>query len=279
MGEVATTRDGFDPRPDVAPRRWSWGSLAIQAGPALLILALLAVWEASVRIFEVPPFLLPAPSAIARLGYEEWPLLRMHSLQTIGSILSGYAAAVCFALAVSALMIRFPIAERLIMPIFVGLQSVPKIAIAPLILVWVGAGLASKMLVVASIAFFPIVINTMVGFHEVDRGLRDVFRSVGASERQVFLRLRLPYAVPYIFAGLRIATTLAVLGAIVAEWLAASNGLGYLVLSGSFNFNTARSFAAIIALAVIGTAFFALMSWVERLITWRHDFADATTPV
>jgi NitT/TauT family transport system permease protein len=251
--------------------------LAETASPLLLIVALVAIWEACVRVFDVPRFLLPAPSEIAQLSYLEWPLIQMHSLHTIGSVLAGYVAAVVFALAVSALMIRFPIAERLIMPIFVGLQSVPKIAIAPLILVWVGAGLASKVLVVASIAFFPIVINTMAGFHEVDRGLRDVFRSVAATERQTFLRLRLPYAVPYIFAGLRIATTLAVLGAIVAEWLAASNGLGYLVLSGSFNFNTARSFAAIIALAVIGSAFFALMSSVERMLAWRREPRESAT--
>ena len=233
-----------------------WGRYLERASPVILVAILLAAWEAAVQGFDIQRFLLPAPSEIARLAYDEWPLLQMHALQTIWSILTGYAAAVVFALAVSALMIRFPLVERLIMPIFVGLQSVPKIAIAPLILVWVGAGAASKILVVASIAFFPIVINTMVGFHEVDRGLRDVFRSVAATERQTFFRLRLPYAVPYIFAGLRIATTLAVLGAIVAEWLAASNGLGYLVLSGSFNFNTARSFAAIITLAIVGTAFF-----------------------
>ena len=110
----------------------------------------------------------------------------------------------------------------------------------------------------------------MAGFKEVDRGLADVFRSVDASERQMFFRLRLPYAMPYIFAGLRIATTLAVLGAIVAEWLAASNGLGYLVLSGSFNFNTARSFAAIIALAVIGTIFFR-----SDVVDRAHDFVEA----
>ena len=237
--------------------------------PALLIALLIVTWEAAVRLLDVPRFLLPAPSEIARLVVAEWPLIQMHARPPSAASLTGYVAAVVFALAVSALMIRYPLVERLIMPIFVGLQSVPKIAIAPLILVWVGAGLGSKILVVASIAFFPIVINTMAGFKEVDRGLADVFRSVAASERQMFFRLRLPYAMPYIFAGLRIATTLAVLGAIVAEWLAASNGLGYLVLSGSFNFNTARSFAAIIALAVIGTAFFALMSWIERLISWR----------
>jgi ABC-type nitrate/sulfonate/bicarbonate transport system permease component len=146
-----------------------------------------------------------------------------------------------------------------------------------LILVWVGAGTGSKIVVVASIAVFPIVINTMAGFKEVDRGLMEVFRSVDATERQVFFRLRLPYAMPYIFAGLRIATTLSVLGAIVAEWLAASNGIGYLVLSGSFNFNTSRSFAAIIMLAAIGMAFFGLMSKVEQLISWRPGAGDSTS--
>jgi ABC-type nitrate/sulfonate/bicarbonate transport system permease component len=261
--ERVRARHGWD-----ALERWS---------PILLVIGLVLLWEAAVRVLDVPRFLLPAPSEIALLARDEWPLIQMHALSTIWSIASGYVAAVIFALAISALMIRYPLLERLIMPIFVGLQSVPKIAIAPLILVWVGAGLGSKILVVASIAFFPIVINTMAGFKEVDRGLADVFRSVAASERQMFLRLRLPYAMPYIFAGLRIATTLSVLGAIVAEWLAASNGLGYLVLSGSFNFNTARSFAAIIALAIIGTSFFALMSWIERLISWRVDSGDATT--
>lgn len=257
----------------------SWRRTVERASPAVLVVALVILWQVLVRWFEIQPFLLPAPTDIVRLMVDEWPLIQMHSLSTIWSITTGYLAAALFALAVSAMMIRFPLFERLVMPIFVGLQSVPKIAIAPLILVWVGAGVGSKILVVASIAFFPIVINTMAGFKEVDRGLADVFRSVDASERQMFFRLRLPYAMPYIFAGLRIATTLSVLGAIVAEWLAASNGLGYLVLSGSFNFNTARSFAAIIALAIIGTAFFSLMSWIERMISWKREGSDATTQV
>ncbi len=248
-------------------------------GPLILVIVLIGIWEAAVRGLDIPRFLLPAPTEIARLMVDEWALIQMHSLSTIRSVLSGYLTAVTFAIAVSALMIRFPLAERLIMPIFVGLQSVPKIAIAPLILVWVGAGIGSQILVVASIAFFPIVINTMAGFKQVDPGLADVFRSVSASERQMFFRLRLPYAMPYIFAGLRIATTLAVLGAIVAEWLAASNGLGYLVLSGSFNFNTARSFAAVIALAVIGTTFFSLMSSLERRVSWKKNRSEATTTV
>jgi NitT/TauT family transport system permease protein len=262
-----------------APAARNWRRGLERAGPFLLVIVLVVLWQVLTRAFDVPNFLLPAPSDVAVLMVREWPLIQMHSLATIGSILSGYVAAVLFALVVSALMIRFPLVERLIMPIFVGLQSVPKIAIAPLILVWVGAGIGSKILVVASIAFFPIVINTMAGFKEVDRGLHDVFRSVDANERQMFFRLRLPYAMPYIFAGLRIATTLAVLGAIVAEWLAASNGLGYLVLSGSFNFNTARSVAAIIALAVIGTTFFAFMSWIERMISWKREGSDSTTQV
>jgi NitT/TauT family transport system permease protein len=257
----------------------NWRRNIERAGPVLLIVLLVVLWQVLTRALDVPKFLLPAPTDIARLMVDEWPLIQMHSLATIASIVSGYVTAVLFALSISALMIRFPLVERLIMPIFVGLQSVPKIAIAPLILVWVGAGIGSKILVVTSIAFFPIVINTMVGFKEVDSGLADVFRSVDASERQMFFRLRLPYAMPYIFAGLRIATTLSVLGAIVAEWLAASNGLGYLVLSGSFNFNTARSFAAIIALAAIGTVFFGFMSWVERMSSWKREGSDATTQI
>lgn len=257
----------------------NWRKSVERYSPLILVAFLIVLWQVLVRFFEVPAFLLPAPTDIVRLMIDEWPLIQMHTISTIGSIATGYVAATAFALFVSAIMIRYPLAERLIMPIFVGLQSVPKIAIAPLILVWVGAGSGSKVLVVASIAFFPIVINTMAGFKEVDRGLADVFRSVDASERQMFFRLRLPYAMPYIFAGLRIATTLSVLGAIVAEWLAASNGLGYLVLSGSFNFNTARSFAAIIMLAIIGTTFFASMSWLERMMSWKREGSDQTTQV
>lgn len=239
-------------------------------GSLILVVFLLAFWEFSVRFFNIPRFLLPTPSEIVVLMVDEWWLIQMHAQATIASILAGYFAAVTFAMAISALMIRFAIVERMIMPIFVGLQSVPKLAIAPLILIWVGAGFGSKVLVVAAIAFFPVVINTMTGFKEVDKGLRDVFRSVAATERQIFFELRLPYAMPYIFAGLRIATTLSVLGAIVAEYLAASNGLGYLVLSGSFNFNTARSFAAIICLAAIGIFFFTVMSFLEAKLSWKR---------
>jgi NitT/TauT family transport system permease protein len=261
-----------------APRGLSLRGFIERFGPWLLTAFLVGFWEFGVRFFEVPTFLLPTPSQIAVLMVKEWPLIQMHGLATITSIVAGYVCAVVFALLVSAVMIRFALVERCVMPIFVALQSVPKIAIAPLILVWVGAGFHSKLLVVTAIAFFPIVINTMTGFKEVDRGLRDVFTSVAATERQVFFQLRLPYAMPYIFAGLRIATTLAVLGAIVAEYLAASNGLGYLVLSGSFNFNTARSFAAIIALAVIGTSFFWLMTLIESRLSWkRQASSDRTT--
>jgi hypothetical protein len=153
-----------------APAR-SWRRTIERVSPLILVATLIVLWQVLVRFFEVPAFLLPAPTDIVRLMIDEWPLIQMHTLSTIWSITSGYIAATLFALFVSAVMIRYPLAERLIMPIFVGLQSVPKIAIAPLILVWVGAGAGSKVLVVASIAFFPIVINTMAGFKEVDRGL------------------------------------------------------------------------------------------------------------
>lgn len=241
------------------------------------VVALLVVWEVAVRAYEVPRFLLPAPTDVVQEFSQDYGLIWMHLQYTLAGIVGGYVAAVVFALMISMLMIRFRVAERMIMPIFISIQTVPKIAIAPLILLWVGAGIESKVLVVAAIAFFPILINTMAGFKSIDPNLLEVFRSVDASERQVFFKLRLPYAVPYIFAGLRIATTLSVLGAIVAEWLAASNGIGYLLLSGSFNFNTARSFAAIIVLAVIGMSFFGLMSIAERRFSWRRAGGEVTS--
>jgi ABC-type nitrate/sulfonate/bicarbonate transport system permease component len=257
-----------------AALRWAGGPGAAGITLAVLLLA----WEALVQGLDIPRFLLPAPTDIVAEFIKDWRLILDHAIVTVWGILAGYAAAVIFALAASMAMIRWPLVERMIMPIFVASQSVPKIAIAPLILLWVGAGAGSKIMVVASIAFFPVVINTMAGFKQVDRGLLDVFASVDATSRQTFLRLRLPYAIPYIFAGLRIATTLAVLGAIVAEWLAATDGIGYLVLSGSFNFNTARSFAAIILLAAIGMSFFGAMSAVERSLSWRDDRQGATQP-
>jgi len=255
-----------------AVRRWASG----QGAAVLTLAAVLVLWEAAVRGFEIQRFLLPAPTDVLAEFIKDWRLIFSHAIQTVWGILAGYTAAVIFALTASMVMIRWPLAERMVMPLFVASQSVPKIAIAPLILLWVGAGAGSKVLVVASIAFFPVVINTMAGFKQVDQGLLDVFRSVDATSRQTFFRLRLPYAVPYIFAGLRIATTLAVLGAIVAEWLAATDGIGYLVLSGSFNFNTARSFAAIILLAVIGMSFFGAMGAVERALSWRRPSEEAT---
>jgi ABC-type nitrate/sulfonate/bicarbonate transport system permease component len=267
MSDLAAERTiAARPRGGRRPYRF----LAGAGGSVVTLIVLVALWEALVRIFDVPRFLLPAPSDIAVKMVTEWPLIRMHAGYTLASMLAGYVAAALFGIGMAMLMIRFPILERIVMPLFVATQSVPKIAVAPLILLWVGAGPSSKILVVASIAFFPIVVNTMAGFKEVEAQYLDVFRSVDATERQIFLRLRLPYAIPYIFAGLRIATTLSVLGAIVAEWLAAANGIGYLVLSGTFNFDTARSFSAIIILAAIGMSFFGLMSLVERAISWRR---------
>lgn len=171
----------------------------------------MVLWQLLVRWFEVPAFLLPAPTDVVALMIEEWPLIQMHSLSTIWSILTGYLAASFFALAISALMIRFPLVERLIMPIFVGLQSVPKIAIAPLILVrWGRGGLEDPG---------GRLDRLLPHRHQHHGGLqggrprprRRKSCSVDATERQMFFRLRLPYAMPYIFAGLRIATTLSVL--------------------------------------------------------------------
>ncbi len=234
----------------------------------LTFVGLIGIWEVAVWAFDVQRVLLPAPTDIVARMVEKHQLLFTQLQYTVLGIFGGYAASVVFALALSILMTRYTVLERMIMPLFIASQSVPKIAVAPLILLWAGVGTESKILVVVSMAFFPILINTMAGFKSVDPQLIEVFRSVNASERQMFLRLRFPYALPYIFAGLRIATTLSVIGAIVAEWLASSDGLGYILLNASFNFDAALSFAAITALAVIGMSFFGFISLIESMFSW-----------
>jgi NitT/TauT family transport system permease protein len=248
------------------------GKWIIGPGLAWTILAVsVVIWEFLIWFFKVPSFILPSPSAILELTIKERGLVWMHLRTTLWEIGIGYGVSAIFGVCVAIVVVQYPLVERIVMPFLVASQTIPKIAVAPLFVIWFGAGVSSKILVIGLITFFPITINTITGFKEVESNYLDVFRSVAASDRDIFLRLRLPYSVPYIFAGLQVATTLSVLGAIVAEWVASSQGIGYLILSGSSNFNTARTFTGILALVIVGMVFFNLVSCAERLFSWRHN--------
>jgi ABC-type nitrate/sulfonate/bicarbonate transport system permease component len=233
--------------------------------------ALLVAWEAVVRFARIPPFVLPAPIAIVARLWLDLGLLRQHTAVTLYEVVVGYAVAAGSGVLIALLIVRFRTVERIVYPYIVASQTIPKIAVAPLLIIWLGAGMLPKILIVAVTAFFPVTVNTITGLRAAEENYLNLLRSVAASEVQVFLHLRVPYALPFVFAGLKLATTLSVLGAIVAEFMGASEGLGYLILSSTFNFEVARVFVSLIVLVAIGVLFFGVVSWLERRLSWKQE--------
>ena len=256
--------------------RWrSW------APAALTVIAAIALWEVAVRLFRVPEYLVPAPSgALLALG-AEWRYLLLHTWVTTQEILWGFALAVVVGIPTAMAIVYSPVLERSLYPLLVASQSVPKIAIAPLLIFWAGIGMFPKVLVAFLISFFPIIIDTVIGLRSVEPEMIYLARSMGAGEGKVFMKIRLPTALPNIFAGLKVAVTLAVVGAIVGEFIQADQGLGYALLQANAMLNTRLAFATILILGAIGVALFVAVDRLERLlIPWhashRPDMAAGT---
>lgn len=258
----AATPAARHPRGVVARIKAYWPAL-------LVVVATVTAWELVVQLREIPQFILPPPSVVWETFWADFDLVIDNTLITLGEILAGYVLAVAFGIAAAVAVVRFAFVERAIFPFLVASQTVPKIAIAPLIIIWMGTGLAPKVVMVSVIAFFPICINTIAGLRAVEQKYVVLCDSVAATSPQIFRTVRFPYAVPYIVAGLKVATTFSVLGAVVAEWVGASSGLGYLILASTYNFETARVFVGLIALILIGLTFFALITLLERKFSWR----------
>ena len=193
--------------------------------PLAGILVFLAVWEAGVRILKVPPYLMPPPSAVFLVFVNEFQKLLYHGWVTTYEMLAGYALAVAVAVPLAIAITSSERFDRFITPQMLFFQVVPKVAIAPLFLVWFGVGATPKILVAFLISFFPIVIDAAVGLRSMSAEMRDLARSMGASRWQVFAQFRLPTSLPYLFSGLKVAATLAVAGAVVGEFVGADKGL------------------------------------------------------
>ena len=257
--------------------RWRrWGP------PAATVLGSLALWEAVVRGFHLPEYLLPGPSGILVALVAEWRYLAVHAGITVYEILWGFLLSIAVGIPLAVVVVASPVLERAVYPLLVASQSIPKIAIAPLLIFWAGLGIFPKVLVAFLIAFFPIVIDTVAGLRSVEPEMLHLARSMGAPQGRIFLKIRLPHALPNIFAGLKVAVTLAVVGAIVGEFIQADRGLGYALLQANAMLNTRLSFATILILAAIGVALFALVDGIERaLIPWhasRRTELAAGTP-
>ena len=227
-------------------------------------------WELTVRLFALPEYLLPGPEPVLAALAKNIRTLAAQSLWTAGTVLAGFLVAAAVAIPLAMLIVISPVLERLLYPPMVATQSIPKIALAPLFIVWFGFGVAPKVAVAFLIAFFPIVIDTIVGLRSIDPAMIQLARSMGAPPRRIFLKLRLPHALPMIFGGLKVASALAVVGALTGEFVGSDRGLGYLLVQASGNLNTALLFATLVILSAMAMAFFYLVEMLERIaIPWH----------
>ena len=244
-----------------------------KVSPALWTLILvLIVWELAVRLSGVAIYILPAPSHIVEEFGDYWPRLLYNGGVTLGEVLIGFCTAIVVGVPLAVLITYSRVAERSIYPIIVASQTIPKVAIAPLLMAWFGYGLMPKIVIVVLLSFFPIVINSVVGLRASSAEMLYLAQSMGASGWQTFWKFRLPQALPYIFAGLKLATVLSVIGAVVAEFIGADQGLGYVIVVAGSSFDITRQFAAIIVISAIGMIFFAVIETIERFVVpWKAN--------
>ena len=215
--------------------------------PFIAVIAVLVLWSAGVGVFEIPDYLLPAPQDVIRRIARDWYVLARNATYTLQSVLSGFAAGVLVAVPLAFAVVLSRSVERVTMPFLVMSQTIPKVAIAPILVVWLGFGILPKIAIVFLIAFFPIVVSTVVGLKSVESDMIDLVRSMGARTLKIMLRVRGPTALPQMFAGFKIAICLSVVGAIVGEFVGSDRGLGYLLLTATGTLDGTLVWSAIVS--------------------------------
>ena len=254
-------------RSERRPRR----SLARYVPPALVVVVTIAVWEAVIRIFDVPTYIWSSPSLIAQTIVEEYADLLTHSLVTLTETLVGFAFAVFFGLAFGLLLHFSTMAKRALYPLLIASQSIPTVVLAPVFVLILGFGLWPKVAVVALFCFFPIVVGTIDGLTGVDREYIRLMLTLDATRFGIFRRVEFPAALPQIFTGTRVAATYAAIGAVFGEWAGSQSGLGWQMLQAKGRLDTALVFADIVFITVMALGLFGLVSLVERLtIPWAR---------
>jgi len=231
----------------------------------LALALLILVWEAVVWLFSIPEFLLPAPSQIFKVTAAAWPVMLEHTISTTRTTMLGFLVSIVISLPLAVAIASSPLLANSIYPLLVLTQSIPKVAIAPIIVVLVGAGEISRVLVAFLIAFFPLVISIATGLLATPQELVELGRSFNATHLQELIRIRLPHAVPFVFSGLKLSITFAVIGAVVGEFVAADRGLGYQILSATAFFKTSLAFGAVMLLSIIGIVLFQAVVLIERI--------------
>jgi NitT/TauT family transport system permease protein len=234
--------------------------------PALTLVGLLILWQAATVVFEMPRWLLPAPTDIGNEIVEQIDVLWEHSLVTLYESLAGFAASVLIGVPLAMAIVWSPYLRNTICPVLLLFQSIPKTALAPLIVIWAGTGIESKVIVAFLVAFFPIVVDTVAGMVAVEPDMLNLTRSLKSTRWQEFRFIRLPNALPYFFSGARVAITLAIIGAVIGEFIGGSQGLGYLILVSTSQLQTSLVFGCLLILSLQGIALFYGLGWLERLV-------------
>ncbi len=233
--------------------------------PAVTLAGVLVAWEAVVRGFRIPAFIIPLPSAVLRELWGWRAHFVEHTWVTLYETLGGFALSVVVGVPLAVLIVYSPLLRRALYPLIVLAQSVPKIAIAPVLLLMTGHGEIPKVIVAFLVAFFPVVIDTATGLAATPPELLDLSRAYRASAFKTFLKVRLPMALPFVFAGAKVAITLSVIGAVVGEFVGSDRGLGYVILSATSYWKTELAFSAMILLSLMAIVLFAAVSLIERL--------------
>ena len=260
-------------------RRRRGARLGRRALPLLALVVCLVVWEWAVVAFHVRPFVLPRPSEVAVALVAQANMLLPAALVTSEEIVFGFLLAVVVAVPLAVALLSSQWVEDTLFPLIVSAQLVPKVALAPLLTVWLGLGMTTKLTVAMLLSFFPILIDTMIGLKSVETGKILLARSMGASASRMFFKIRLPSALPNLFGGMKVASTLAVVGAIVGEFIGANSGLGNVLLIANSNYDMVMVFAGITYLTAVGMILFAVIDVLERLtIPWHVSHRPLLEP-
>jgi NitT/TauT family transport system permease protein len=238
--------------------------------PFLFLIFIVVAWDLAIRIFRIPAYQIPAPGDVVKVLWTDWPELLGQAWPTTYATVVGFLLSALFGIPVAMLIAGSKTVESYVYPLLVFSQSIPKIAIAPLFVVWFGFGIFPKIISAFLLGFFPVVVSAVQGFKSVDPDMVDLARAMKGSRFSVFCAVNLPHALPAIFSGLKVSVTLAVVGAVVGEFVGSNSGIGYVLQRSIGTFDLPTMFAALVILALLGVVLFWLVDRIERLaIPWH----------
>ncbi|MHA0857483.1 ABC transporter permease [Paenibacillus sp. CMAA1364] len=247
--------------------RLSWNKIW---PPFVAVFFLLIVWQLCTSLFELEKWILPSPYNIAQEALTQSSTLWKHTFATVKLTSVGFFIGTSIGLLVAIILHTIPFLKSALYPILILSQNVPSIALAPLLMIWFGFGLLPKIIVITLVCFFPVAIATMGGLKQSDPMMLSYMRMIGASKRQIFMKLELPYSIPAVFSGIKIAATYSVMGAVIAEWIGSDKGIGYYMMLQKASYRTDRMFVAISIIVVISLLMFAVIGLLEKwLIRWN----------